>query len=54
MARLRQSWKLFGEFVGFARENRLYWIVPLILVLALCSIVIVVGQSAAPLIYALF
>ena len=54
MPKLRHGAKLLGEFVGFARENRAYWIVPLMLVLGLTAFVIVAGQSAAPLIYALF
>ena len=54
MPKLRHSLKLFGGFVGFARENRAYWIIPLMLVLGLTAFVIVAGQSVAPLIYALF
>lgn len=54
MARLRHSWKLLSEFVGFARENRVWWIVPLVLVLGLAAAVIVVGQTATPLLYTLF
>jgi Family of unknown function (DUF5989) len=54
MGKARYTVKLFSEFVRFARENRAYWLVPLILMLGLTGLFIVVGQSAAPLIYALF
>ena len=54
MARIGYSYKLLREFVGFARENRVYWIVPLVLVLGLTALLVVTGQTAAPLIYTLF
>lgn len=54
MRRAVYAFKLFRQFVGFARENRAYWMVPLILLLALTGLFIVVGQGAAPLLYALF
>ena len=54
MGKLRYSRKLFGEFVGFAREHRVYWIVPLVLILGVTAFLIVAGEAAAPLIYALF
>jgi hypothetical protein len=54
MSKLGYSFRLFGEFVRFARENKAYWIVPLILVLGLAAFVVVAGQSAAPLLYTLF
>ncbi len=54
MSRVGYSLKLFREFVGFARERRVYWIVPLIVILGIAAFLIVVGQSSAPLIYTLF
>ncbi len=54
MSRAGYSLKLFRQFVQFARETRKYFLIPLIIVLALAAAVIVVGQSAAPLIYTLF
>jgi hypothetical protein len=54
MRRRGRGFKLLGEFVGFARENRAYWLIPLILLLGIAGLVIVVGQSAAPLLYTLF
>jgi len=54
MPRIRYATRLFREFVGFARENRAYWIIPLVLVLGLAAAVIVAGNTAAPLLYTLF
>ena len=54
MAGPRYRWKLIREVAAFARANRLYWLVPLVLFLVLTAVVVVVGQAAAPLIYTLF
>lgn len=54
MARGRYGLRLLRQFFGFARENRAYWIIPLLIVLGLAAVVIVAGQGAAPLIYTLF
>jgi len=43
-----------AEFARFARANKAYWIIPLVLFLALAAFLIVGGQSAAPLLYTLF
>jgi cytosine/uracil/thiamine/allantoin permease len=54
MAKLRHGWKLFRDFTRFARQNKIYWIIPLMLVLGLIALVVVAGQSAAPHLYTLF
>jgi hypothetical protein len=54
MPKLRHSRKLFMEFVGFARSNKFYWMIPLAIFLGLAAFVIVAGGAAAPLIYTLF
>ncbi len=54
MGRLKAALKLFLEFARFGRDNRAYWIVPLILLLGAIGLIVVVGETAAPLIYALF
>lgn len=54
MSRVGHTGKLFREFVDFARENKAYWIVPLVLVLALAALVVISAQSSAPFIYQLF
>lgn len=54
MRSIRNSSRLFSEFVAFAREKRVYWILPLIIVLGMAGVVVVAGKAAAPLIYTLF
>ena len=54
MGKLRHSGKLFGQFVQFAREHKVYWIVPLLVVLMLAGVLVMASQSAAPFIYTLF
>jgi len=54
MRRAGYAVKLVGEFFRFARANRAYWLIPLVLALGLAALVIVAGQGAAPLLYTLF
>ena len=54
MAKIGYSGRLFMEFLRFARDNKVYWMVPLVILLGLVALVIVGGQSAAPLLYTLF
>jgi hypothetical protein len=54
MSKLGYSPRLLREFVRFARDNKAYWIVPLAIVLGLSGLLIVAGQTAAPLLYTLF
>ena len=48
------SVKLVREFMGFARQNKMYWIIPLILFLGFTALMVVVASGSAPLIYTLF
>lgn len=54
MRKAAYALKLFREFIRFAHENRIYWLIPLILMLAVTALFIVAGQGAAPLLYTLF
>ena len=54
MSKLRYIPRLFMEVLGFARENKAYWIVPLILIMGLAAFVVVATQTATPLLYTLF
>lgn len=54
MRRFGYLGSLFGEIIQFARQNKVYWIVPFILVLGLVVLLVVTSQSAAPFIYTLF
>ena len=42
MAGPRYRWRLIREFAAFARANRMYWLVPLVLFLVLTAVVVVV------------
>ncbi len=46
--------KLMAELFEFAKKEKIYWIVPLVLVLILIGVLIVTSQAAAPFIYTLF
>ncbi len=53
-ARMRQT-GLLAEYLAFLREERKWWLVPILLPLLLAAgFVIVAGTAAAPFIYALF
>jgi len=54
VSRLRHFLPLLGEFFRFARANKAYWVVPLVLVLAVFALLISLGQVSAPFIYTLF
>jgi len=54
MGKLSYVGSLAREFWLFARQNKAYWIVPLVLVLALVVTLVVTGQVSAPFIYTLF
>jgi hypothetical protein len=54
MGRLRYAWRLLGELWAFARANRVWWILPLVLALGLLALVVAASQTAAPFIYTLF
>jgi hypothetical protein len=54
MGKLGYTGRLFREFADFARKNKAYWIVPLVVILLLMVLLIVTSQSAAPFIYTLF
>ena len=46
---------LLSEFWGFLKQNKKFWLLPLILVmLALAALLILSSSAAAPFIYTLF
>ena len=46
---------LMGEFIGMLKQNKKYWLIPLIIILLLFGVLIILGSSAAaPFIYTLF
>jgi len=54
MSKLGFTGKLFRELFLFAKKEKVYWIVPLVLILLILAIVIATSQAAAPFIYTLF
>jgi len=52
--RLRYLGRFFAELWLFARENRVWWILPTVIVLLILGILIFSGQAVAPFIYTLF
>lgn len=48
--------RIVGEYLGFLRQQRKWWLLPLAVVLLLLGAVIVLtqGSALAPFIYALF
>ena len=46
---------LLSEFMGFLKQNKKFWLLPLILVmLALAAMLVLTSTAAAPFIYTLF
>lgn len=46
---------MVGEFVSFLKENKKWWLAPIIAILLLFGILIILaGTGAAPFIYTLF
>ena len=54
MGRFGYAGSLLRDVVAFARQNKVYWIVPLLLVIALVCVLIFTSQATAPFIYTLF
>jgi uncharacterized protein DUF5989 len=54
MGRLRYFGSMLGEIFQFARQNKVYWIVPFILILGLVVVLVLTSQATAPFIYTLF
>lgn len=54
MGRFRYFGSILGEIVQFARQNKIYWIVPFVLILGLVVVLVVASQASAPFIYTLF
>ena len=54
MGKLKHSASLLREFWLFAKANKVYWIVPLVLVLGLVIVLVTVSSASAPFIYTLF
>jgi hypothetical protein len=52
---IRYLGRLLGEFIGFAGQNKAWWIIPMVVILLLMGFLILATQTAAPsFIYTLF
>ena len=51
-----KRFQLLREFWHFFRQNKKYWLIPMILILVVMSFLIVLAQSSAlaPFIYSIF
>jgi hypothetical protein len=54
MRKVRYLGSFLGEILQFAKQNKVYWIVPLVLILGLVILLVVTSQATAPFIYTLF
>ena len=54
MRRLRYLRTLLAHLWGFALENKVWWMVPLVIVLGLLGLAILFAQVSAPFIYPLW
>lgn len=54
MRALRSLGRLLRELWAFARENKAWWIVPVVLVLLAVGLLIVSVSAISPFIYSLF
>lgn len=46
---------IVGEFMAMIRQNKKYWLIPIVLILLLVGVLIILGSTAAaPFIYTLF
>ena len=54
MRKLGYIGTLLGEIWQFAKQNKIYWIVPFVLILGLVILLVVTSQATAPFIYTLF
>jgi len=54
MRSLKYLVRLVQEFIGFAWQNKAWWMVPILLVLLAMGALITTTHTAAPFIYKLF
>lgn len=54
MRLVRHFLRLLKDLWGFARENKVWWIVPLVLLLLTLAVLVVGVSTISPFIYSLF
>jgi drug/metabolite transporter superfamily protein YnfA len=46
---------IFSDFLAFLKQNKKWWLLPIVILLALVGLLIILGSTAAaPFIYSLF
>jgi hypothetical protein len=54
MRSLQNLARLLRELFAFARENKVWWIVPVVIVLLVVAVLVVTVSAISPFIYSLF
>ncbi len=54
MRLFRHLGKLLADLFGFARQNKIWWIVPLVILLLVAGALVVGVSTISPFIYSLF
>jgi hypothetical protein len=54
MRALRSLSRFLRELLAFARENKAWWMIPVVLVLLLVALLVVSVSAISPFIYSLF
>ena len=54
MGKLAHSGKLLGQIWQFAKQKKIYWLMPLVMAMLVAGMLVFASQSAAPFIYTLF
>lgn len=53
--RIKHSWRLVRDLVGFVVVNRTWWVLPIVVVVAIMSLAVTAANSALPYaVYTLF
>ncbi|RMH55069.1 MAG: hypothetical protein D6679_12325 [Candidatus Hydrogenedentota bacterium] len=54
--KMKSRFGIFGEFMGFLWEEKVWWMIPMVVVLLVFGLLIIFAQSSpvAPFIYTLF
>lgn len=54
MLRLRYLGTLLRHVVGFAHQNKIYWLIPMLIVFGVLSALVFLGEATGPFIYTLW
>ncbi|MEW6556590.1 MAG: DUF5989 family protein [Elusimicrobiota bacterium] len=56
LKKMLRKFSVLGELLSFFWENKMWWIIPMVLVLVLIGLLLIFGQATgiAPFVYTLF